>query len=90
MQFDIAQQMKACEGIEKIEQRNDTGKVRNIFFFWLIFIKFRDKNLIRELMKKTGKKKENNKTWFHSCQSIFVGILLLMICLNKYKLIFAK
>ena len=31
MQFDIAQQMKVCEGIEKIEQRNDTGKVRNIF-----------------------------------------------------------
>ena len=28
---DINKQLKECEGIEKIEQRNDTGKVRYIF-----------------------------------------------------------
>ena len=28
MKIDLTQQMKACEGIEKIEQRSDTGKVR--------------------------------------------------------------
>ena len=38
MQFDIAQQMKACEGIEKIEQRNDTGKVSNIFLININYI----------------------------------------------------
>ena len=28
---DINKQLKECEGIEKIEQRNDNGKVRYIF-----------------------------------------------------------
>ena len=28
---DITQALKECEGIQKIEQRNDTGKVRYIF-----------------------------------------------------------
>ena len=31
IQTDINKQLKECEGIEKIEQRNDTGKVRYIF-----------------------------------------------------------
>ena len=31
MQIDMAQAMKDCEGIEKVEQRSDTGKVRYIF-----------------------------------------------------------
>ena len=31
MQFDINKAVEDCKGIEKIEARNDTGKVNNLF-----------------------------------------------------------
>ena len=31
MKFDLTQAMKDCEGIQKVEQRSDTGKVRIIY-----------------------------------------------------------
>ena len=31
MKIDLTQAMKDCEGIQKVEQRSDTGKVRIIY-----------------------------------------------------------
>ena len=56
---DITEELKKCEGIQKIEQRSDTGKVR--YNFKITFIKFRDKNLIRQHIIKKNKKKNNNR-----------------------------
>ena len=38
MQFDLNKAMEDCKGIEKIEARNDTGKVNIIFINNLLFI----------------------------------------------------
>ena len=32
VEFDLNKQLEECKGIEKIEARNDTGKVRKIFY----------------------------------------------------------
>ena len=59
MKIDLTQAMKDCEGIQKIEQRSDTGKVRNIYKK-IIFI-YREKNSILVHIGKTKKKKKRNK-----------------------------
>ena len=38
VQFDINKAMEDCKGIEKIEARNDTGKVNNYLINILLFI----------------------------------------------------
>ena len=38
MQIDINKAMEDCKGIEKIEARNDTGKVNNYLINILLFI----------------------------------------------------
>ncbi len=38
MQIDLNKAMEECKGIEKIEARNDTGKVSNIFSNQLLLI----------------------------------------------------
>ena len=38
MQFDINKAVEDCKGIEKIEARNDTGKVNNYLINILLFI----------------------------------------------------
>ena len=58
MKIDLTQAMKDCEGIQKIEQRSDTGKVRNIYKK-IIFI-YREKNSILVHIGKTKKKKKRN------------------------------
>ena len=59
MKIDLTQAMKDCEGIQKIEQRTDTGKVRNnqkkINFI------YRGKNLTPVHIGKIKKKKKRNK-----------------------------
>ena len=62
MKIDLTQAMKDCEGIQKIEQRSDTGKVRNIYKK-IIFI-YREKNSILVHIGKTKKKKKRNKLLF--------------------------
>ena len=62
MKIDLTQAMKDCEGIQKIEQRSDTGKVRNIYKK-IIFI-YREKNSILVHIGKTKKKKKGNKLLF--------------------------
>jgi len=38
MKIDLEQQVKACEGIQKVEQRSDTGKVSIINKLMLIYL----------------------------------------------------
>ena len=38
MKIDLTQAMKDCEGIQKVEQRSDTGKVRIIYKLILIYL----------------------------------------------------
>ena len=59
MKIDLSQAMKDCEGIQKIEQRSDTGKVRNILIN--VQLLYREKNLILLLIGKMYKKKKRNR-----------------------------
>jgi hypothetical protein len=38
MKIDLEQQVKDCEGIQKVEQRSDTGKVSIINKLMLIYL----------------------------------------------------
>ena len=38
MKIDLTQAMKDCEGIQKIEQRSDTGKVRIIYKLIFLYL----------------------------------------------------
>ncbi len=60
MKIDLTQAMKDCEGIQKIEQRTDTGKVRNNSK--IINFIYRGKNLTPVLIGKIKKKKKRNKS----------------------------
>ena len=60
MNIDLNKAMKDCEGIEKVQERTNTGVVR-LFLLKIIIYLYRDKNLIQQLMKRINKKKAKNK-----------------------------
>ena len=60
MNIDLNKAMKDCEGIEKVQERTNTGVVSWTFFnFW--YYLYRDKNLILQLMKRISKSKVKNE-----------------------------
>ena len=64
MQFDLNKEMENCKGIEKIEARNDTGKVNIIFINNLLFIqrqKFDSATYEKNKQEKEKKEKKENK-----------------------------
>ena len=62
MNIDLNKAMKDCEGIEKVQERTNTGVVSLILIivYHIYLIMYRDKNLILQLMKKINKSKEKN------------------------------
>ena len=61
MQFDLNKAMEDCKGIEKIEARNDTGKVNIIFINNLFFIQRQKFDSATYEKNKQEKEKKENK-----------------------------
>ena len=59
MKIDLTQAMKNCEGIQKIEQRSDTGKVRIIYK--LIFLYLQRQKFDSATYEKNKQEKEKKQ-----------------------------
>ena len=59
MKIDLTQAMKDCEGIQKVEQRSDTGKVRIIYK--LIFLHLQRQKFDSATYEKNKQEKEKKQ-----------------------------
>ena len=59
MKIDLTQAMKDCEGIQKVEQRSDTGKVRIIYK--LIFLCLQRQKFDSATYEKNKQEKEKKQ-----------------------------
>ncbi len=59
MKIDLTQAMKDCEGIQKVEQRSDTGKVRIIYK--LIFLYLQRQKFDSATYEKNKQEKEKKQ-----------------------------
>ena len=69
MKIDLTQAMKDCEGIQKVEQRSDTGKVRNIYK--LIFLYLQRQKFDSATYEKNKQEKEKKQIIKSSEKQLF-------------------